>query len=120
VKVCITAMGETIEDPVDPSFGRAAYFLFYDLETEDLKDVSNDPGAHGAGVQAAGIVAENGAKAVITGSVGPNAHQGLSAAGIKIYTGAKGTAKEALADYRAGRLTLATGPTGARHKGGRI
>ena len=116
--ICITARGEGLNSEVDPTFGRAAYFLFIDPETLITETVKNVPGAHGAGVQAAQTVAAKKASAVITGSVGPNAYQGLSAAGIKIYTGAKGTIKEALEDYRAGRLTDATGATGARHGGG--
>ena len=123
MKVCITARGEGATAEVDPTFGRAAYFLFVDTDALEsgvpaLEAVANVPGAHGAGEQAARTVAEKGAAVVITGSVGPNAYQGLAAAGIKIYTGAKGTIKEALEDYRAGRLTDATGATGARHGGG--
>lgn len=115
MRVCITSDGQGLDAPVNPSFGRAAYFLFVDPETLVTEAVENAPGAHGAGVQAAQTVAEKEATAVITGSVGPNAHQGLTAAGIKIYIGAKGTAKEALQDYRAGRLTCADTPTAGGH-----
>jgi len=115
MRLCITAKGPATEDEVDPRFGRAAYFLFYNPDTEELKAVRNNPGTHGAGAQAAGIVAENGASAVITGSVGPNAHQGLIAAGIEIYVGAQGTVAEAVAAYTEGKLTRADGPSGKGH-----
>ncbi len=115
MKICITTTGKTLDAPIDPRFGRARYFLFVDPETSALEAVENHPSAHGAGVQAAQTVAEKEATVVITGSVGPNAHQGLTAAGIKIYIGAKGTAKEALQDYRAGRLTCADTPTAGGH-----
>ena len=118
MKLCITAKGPALNDPVDPSFGRAAYFIFFDTETGSLEAVANEPGAHGAGVQAAQIVSGKGAKAVITGSVGPNAYQGLSAGGIESYIGAKGTVEKAIADYKAGRLTRADGPSGSGHRGG--
>jgi predicted Fe-Mo cluster-binding NifX family protein len=118
VTICITASGRTLESPVDPSFGRTPYFLFIDPDTLEVTPVENTPGAHGAGVQAAQIVANEKARVVITGSVGPNAYQGLSAAGIEIYVGAKGTAKQALDDYRAGRLSRTEAPTGTRHGGG--
>jgi len=117
--ICITSTGQSLDAPINPSFGRAPYFLFVDPETETVQAVKNTPGAHGAGVQAAQIVASNKATVVITGNVGPNAHQGLSAANIEIYIGATGSAKDALEDHRAGRLSLAQGPTGARHGGGR-
>jgi len=117
--ICITTNGQSLDAPINPSFGRAPYFLFVDPETETVQAVKNTPGAHGAGVQAAQIVASNKATVVITGNVGPNAYQGLSAANIEIYVGATGSAKEALEDYRAGRLSVAQEPTGARHGGGR-
>lgn len=113
--ICITSSGQELDAPVNPSFGRAPYFLFVDPETLATEGVKNTPGAHGAGVQAAQTVASKGASVVITGNVGPNAHQGLTAAGIEIYVGAKGTAKEALQDYRAGRLTRADAPTAGGH-----
>ena len=124
MKVCITTRGEGLTAEVDPTFGRAAYFLFVDTDTlaseaPALEAVENVPGAHGAGVQAAQTVAEKGATVVITGSVGPNAYQGLAAAGIEIYTGATGTVEQALADFQAGKLTCSGGATGARHGGGR-
>ena len=116
--ICITASGSTLESSVNPSFGRAPYFIFVDPDTLEVEAVENTPGAHGAGVQAAQTVANKGARVVITGNVGPNAHHGLSAAGIDIYVGAKGTAKQALDDYRAGRLSRTEAPTGRRHGGG--
>jgi len=115
VRLCITAKGPSLDDDIDPSFGRAAYFLFHDPDTGELKAVPNSPGAHGAGVQAAGIVAENGADAVITGSVGPNAYQGLVAAGVEIYVGASGTAADAIAAYIEGKLSRADRPSGKGH-----
>lgn len=117
--ICITASGQTLESPVNPSFGRTPYFLFVDPDTLEVTPVENTPGAHGAGVQAAQTVANKGASVVITGNVGPNAHQGLSAAGIEIYVGAKGTAKQALDDYRAGRLARTQTPTSQGHGGGK-
>jgi len=124
MKVCITTRGEGLTAEVDPTFGRAAYFLFVDTDTlgsdaPAVESVENVPGAHGAGVQAAQTVAEKGATVVITGSVGPNAYQGLAAAGIEIYTGAAGTVEQALADFQAGKLTRSGEATGARHGGGR-
>ncbi|MEA3239061.1 MAG: NifB/NifX family molybdenum-iron cluster-binding protein [Candidatus Bipolaricaulota bacterium] len=119
MKACITARGDGFTAEVDPTFGRATYFLFIDTDTLALEAVENVPGAHGAGVQAAQTVAEKGPTVVITGSVGPNAYQGLTAAGIEIYTGAQGTVREALADFQAGKLTPSNKATGARHGGGR-
>jgi predicted Fe-Mo cluster-binding NifX family protein len=118
MKVCITCTGTDLSSEVDRSFGRARYYLFVDSETGSAEAVANSPSAHGAGVQAAQLMAENGAEAVITGDVGPNAHQGLSVAGIGIFVGASGTAQKALEDFEANRLRRADLPTRRGHTGG--
>ncbi len=117
--ICVTAAGENWAAATQPNFGRASYFLFIDTETEAIDPVKNRPGAHGAGVQAAQTVAERGASAVITGSVGPNAFQGLAAAGIDVYVGATGTVKQAFEAYQAGELKKVAAPTGRPHQGRR-
>ena len=119
MNICITASGRDLDAPVDQSFGRARFFLFVDSETRETEVVENSPGAHGAGVQAAQLLAERGASVLITGNVGPNAYQGLSAAGIEIYTGAKGTSRKALEDYEAGLLSQTDMPTRPGHGGKR-
>ena len=119
MKVCITTTGKDLDAPVDPTFGRAHGFLFVDSETLAAEVVENEPGAHGAGVQAAQIMSSRGVQAVLTGNVGPNAYQGLTAAGIEIYIGATGAARDALAAYKAGELQRAGGPTSQGHGGGR-
>lgn len=119
MNICITASGQDLDASVDQSFGRARYFLFVDSDTHHIKAVENSPGAHGAGVQAAQLLAEQGVRVLITGNVGPNAYQGLKAAGIEIYTGAKGTSRKALADFDAGLLSKTDVPTRPGHGGRR-
>jgi len=119
VTICLTTQGRDLESQMDPSFGRSRYFVFIDEDERVLEVIENQPAAHGAGVQAAQIVSEHGAGVLITASVGPNAYGGLQAAGIKIYTGAKGTARDALAAYRDGTLIHTTAPTSGGHRGGR-
>ena len=119
MSICISAAGTDWDAATQPNFGRAAFFLFVDPDEEKLESVQNRPGAHGAGVQAAQTVADRGASVVITGSVGPNAFQGLAAAGIEIFVGATGTVREALTAYRDGKLKHADGATSRPHGGGR-
>jgi predicted Fe-Mo cluster-binding NifX family protein len=73
--------------------------------------------AHGAGIQAAQKVANMGVEAVITGNVGPNAFNVLSATGIKIITGASGSAREAVERYKSGQLRETGNPTVGGHFG---
>jgi predicted Fe-Mo cluster-binding NifX family protein len=106
MRICVSASANSLDASVDPRFGRCPYFIIVDSETMQFEVVPNPAlGAiGGAGIQAAQIIASKGAKVVITGNVGPNAFQALSAAGIKIITGAYGTVREVVEKYRRGEL----------------
>ena len=114
-KICVTSTGPTLESPVDPRFGRCAYFIIVDPETLAFEAVSNDAAmaSGGAGIRAAQTVAGYGIEAVLTGSVGPNAFPALENAGIKILVGTSGTVKNAITSYSSDTLhPLATpGPS---------
>ena len=96
MKMCVSASSDSLDANVDSRFGRCPYFVVVDSETMEYTVVSNDStnAAHGAGIQAAQTVANMGAKVVITGNVGPNAFNVLSATGIKIVTGASGSVRD--------------------------
>lgn len=101
MKICITAQGDRLDAPVDPRFGRCAYFLIIDSQTGEMSAVHNNGGASGgSGVQAGQTMADHQVEAVLTGNVGPNAYQTLQAAGITVYAGISGTVQEALERFR--------------------
>jgi predicted Fe-Mo cluster-binding NifX family protein len=113
MKVCVSATADSLDAPVDPRFGRSPYFIIVDLETMQFEAIPNPASSvmGGAGIQAARVIASKGVKAVITGNVGPNAFQALSAAGIKIITGAYGTVREVIEKYKRGELKEASSQT---------
>jgi predicted Fe-Mo cluster-binding NifX family protein len=113
MKVCVSATANSLDAPVDPRFGRCPYFIIVDLETMQFEAIPNfaSGAMGGAGIQAAQIIASRGVKVVITGSVGPNAFQALSAAGIKIMAGASGTVREVVEKYKRGELKEASDQT---------
>jgi predicted Fe-Mo cluster-binding NifX family protein len=118
MKIAITSHGQDLASAVDPRFGRARGFVIYDIDRKSSEFLDNSQvldSPHGAGIQAAKTIIKAGAEALITGSVGPNAHETLSAAGIAIYSGAKGTVQEAVNDYRSGKLIKAEGPDSPGH-----
>jgi len=119
MKIAITSTGETLDSQVDPRFGRAAYFLIGDSETNEFKAIENENVAAGggAGISSAKLVKDAGADAVLTGNCGPNAERTLRAANVKLYTGAKGTVAEAIELFRSGKLTEADGPNVPSHSG---
>lgn len=119
MKICVTSTGTTMDAPVDPRFGRCQYFMIVDLDTMEYEAMSNPSigASGGAGIQAAQTVAGKGVGAVATGNVGPNATQTLGAAGIQIMTGARGTVKDAIEQYKSGGLTQTEIPTAQAHSG---
>jgi predicted Fe-Mo cluster-binding NifX family protein len=110
MKIALTTSGNDLSAPLDSRFGRAPKFLIYDLEANTFEIVDNEQNlnaAQGAGIQSAQTVARLGVKALITGHCGPKAFVVLRAAEIKIYNTPAATVKEALEQYRSGKLTEA-------------
>jgi predicted Fe-Mo cluster-binding NifX family protein len=119
MKVAVSSSGKDLNSQVDPRFGRCAYFLIVETDDMSFEVFDNESGAlgGGAGIQSAQFVASKGAKAVITGSCGPNAVSTLDAAGIQIFLGSTGTVKEVLNNFKSGNLTPAKTPNVQDHNG---
>jgi predicted Fe-Mo cluster-binding NifX family protein len=119
MKICVSASSDDLDADVDPRFGRCQYFVIVDSETMEFSAILNDStnAAHGAGIQAAQTVTNMGAKVVLTGNVGPNAFNVLSATGIKIVTGVSGSVRDAVEKYKSGQLDEVKNPTVGGHFG---
>jgi predicted Fe-Mo cluster-binding NifX family protein len=119
MKIAIPASSDKLEANLDPRFGRCQYFLIVDSDSMDFNAIPNDSinAAHGAGIQAAQIIANMGVDVVITGNVGPNAFNVLFASGIKIVTGASGSIKDVIEKFKSGQLKEVKNPTVGGHFG---
>jgi predicted Fe-Mo cluster-binding NifX family protein len=73
----------------------------------------------GAGIQAAQTLVNEDLAAVLTGNIGPNAFQTLTAAGIKVYTGVSGTIRGAVNQFKNGGLKETASPSVGSHFGQR-
>lgn len=107
MKIAVTSLGESPESPIDQRFGRARFFLLYDLESGQWSvhnNKQNFEAAQGAGIQAAQHVVNMGAEAVITGHCGPKAFTTLMAAEMDIYQEVTGSVQEAIDAYKSGSL----------------
>lgn len=111
-KIAISSEGPTLEDQVDPRFGRAAGFIIIDPETMDFEYQDNGASqarAQGAGIQAAETVVSAGAEAVLTGYVGPKAFQALAATGIRVAQNLENlSVKEAVERFQKNEVDWAT------------
>ena len=122
MKIAISALGADLESQVDPRFGRAQYFIIVNPETMEFESISNSGtnAMHGAGIQSGQLMSSKGVSALITGSVGPNAHQTLTAAGVQIYQTGTGTVAQAIDAFNKKQLHPITqiGPSHAGMGGG--
>lgn len=119
MKICITSQGDTLESEVDPRFGRCAFFIIVDPQSMDFEAIRNTSASSGggAGIQSGQLVSNNGVKAVLTGNVGPNAFQTLSAANIDIITNIRGKVIEAINKYKTGDIKPVKSPSVESHFG---
>ncbi len=102
MKICITAQGPHLEAHHEERFGRAPYFILIDRETGAFEAIENSfaSGAGGVGPKAAQVLIAHKTNVLISGAVGENARQVLSAAGITMITyRAGGTVRDALEWY---------------------
>jgi len=106
MKIAISVVEPSLDSDIYPRFGRSRYFIVVDPETMQYESVTNPniEAPSGAGISTAELVFKKGASAVITGSIGPKAHQALAAAGVRMLTGVGGSVRDAISDFRAGRL----------------
>ena len=127
MKVAISSMGPSLDSELDPRFGRACCFVLFDTESHTHKVLDNkaSSASGGAGIASAQAVIDAGAQAVITGQLGPNALNVLSAAGLACYHGLPGTIQENISHLNLGKLNRITlsGPShhgmgGHGHHGG--
>ncbi len=107
-KICISSTGKNLSSPVDPRFGRCAYFIIANPEKPEQFEAIKNTGVQaprGAGITAAQIIADKKVDVAISGNFGPNAYFALSQAGIKCYLITSSmSVKEALNAYKQGKL----------------
>jgi predicted Fe-Mo cluster-binding NifX family protein len=117
--LAISSSGTDLDSNVDPRFGRCPYFIIYNTDSDTFEYMENASrqAMGGAGIQAGQAVAKSGAKALITGHVGPNAHRVLSSSSIDIYSGVSGKVRDALDKFKKGELAKTDAPDVDSHHG---
>ncbi len=92
--IAITALENSLQSEIDPRFGRAAFYMIVNTETDEVTVHNNSDGisaSNGAGTGAAQTLSEYGVEALYTGSVGPKAAAVLEKARIQYNENITGT-----------------------------
>ncbi|MEA3422726.1 MAG: NifB/NifX family molybdenum-iron cluster-binding protein [Bacillota bacterium] len=106
MKILLSSQGENKESLVDQRFGRAAYYVIYDDQTNEYSSVENQGKFEnsGAGVKASQFVLEQNVDCVITTSLGPKSFMIIQDAGLKGYKNIEGTVEENIKAYKENKL----------------
>jgi len=107
--IMISSEGKTLDSQPGLRFGRTPYFIKYELEKDTWEAFQNSAMEQrgGAGIKAAQLMLDQQITHVLTGHFGPNAHQALSAAGIKmvIFDSAYNTVVDVVRAFKNNLLT---------------
>jgi len=106
-----------LDDQVSSVFGRCQTYTFVEVEENTIKSATVEPNAAaaasgGAGIQAAQLIVNRGAKAVLAGDFGPNASGVLASAGVEMVSVRGMTVREAVEKYLSGELKGTAGAGG--------
>ncbi len=87
MKIAIPVNDKFLESGVCESFGRAPYFLIYDIKSKESDFLENSAAVSrgGAGIKAAQLIADRKVSALLAPRCGDNAADILKAANIRLY-----------------------------------
>jgi predicted Fe-Mo cluster-binding NifX family protein len=107
ISVPITENGD-MNSSVSDHFGKAPAYLLIDSMTMNARTIPNRSDHMGGIGTPPERMAKEKVDVVICSGLGPKALKALMNNGIKVYVGATGTAKEAIAIWQAGGLQIAS------------
>ena len=125
MKIAVSSSGRDMDSGIDSRFGRCPYFILLEIEGKEVRSSrsientsANQVGS--AGMSAAQLIADSGAKAVITVNIGPRALSVFRQLGIEVYQAEEGKVSKAVDDFKKGRLKRIRGsaPNRSMPRGG--
>ena len=110
-----------LDDRITDIFGRAESFTIVDVKDGKINGfevVKNEnTSASGAGIAASQLMVDKDVDVVLTGMLGPNAYNVLTAVGIKVYKAAGMKVDEAINKLLNNELEEITAPSGGKGRG---
>ncbi len=107
MKLAVSAQQNSLDSPFEFRFGNARGFVLYDTSLGDISYIENwtrfNP-TQRAGMHLVQMISDQGAQAIITGSIGPKATSALAQTEIIVYPFQGETVREALRAYEKGHL----------------
>jgi predicted Fe-Mo cluster-binding NifX family protein len=108
MKICIPTLGERgLNENVGEHFGRVPTYTIINLENDDVKVIQNTSHHTGGQGYPPEIMANEGVNVMICRGLGRRAISMFEDIGIEVYIGATGTVKNAINDFKQGKLQKA-------------
>lgn len=117
MKIAVSSKGQTLQDSLDPSFGRCPGFVVYDSASQDITFIDNSQNQNlpqGAGIQTAQMITGAGADVIISGQIGPKALEALSHSQVQLFASSGGTVQEAIQAWERNELQPITSSGGGQ------
>jgi predicted Fe-Mo cluster-binding NifX family protein len=109
MKICIPTMGENgLDNLVGEHFGRVPTYTIVDLNTDEVKVIPNISHHMGGQGDPPEIMAREKVNIMVCQGLGRRAISMFEGFGIKVYIGASGTVREAVAAFKQGKLQKAS------------
>ncbi|MFZ6033938.1 MAG: NifB/NifX family molybdenum-iron cluster-binding protein [Melioribacter sp.] len=109
MKIIIGSDGNTLESQVSKRFGRAAYYIFYDSDTNSFESFANEEEGHNH--ENLEKFLEMGIDAFIVGNIGPHAFEMINTPRSSVFLARKMSVKEAIENLLSGKLDKLNEPT---------
>lgn len=93
-----------LEEKISPHFGRGDTFTLYDTDDGSLEVIANTSRHKGGKGDAPDLLAKKGVDVMICSDLGRRAVSLFDDHGIKVYSGASGSVKDALELWKKGKL----------------
>ena len=107
--ICIPTMGDKgLDENVGEHFGRVPTYTIVDTDTKNIRIVPNTSHHTGGIGYPPEIMANEKVDAMVCRGLGRRAITMFKELGIEVYIGASGTVKDAIADYKDGKLIRAS------------
>ena len=108
MKICIPTIGDNgLDDHVGEHFGRVPTYTIVDLDTNEVKVIPNTSEHMGGQGYPPEIMAQEGVNVMVCRGLGRRAISMFNELGIDVYIGAFGTVKDAIDDFKKGKLQKA-------------
>lgn len=118
-KVALPAKGDGLNAQISEHFGRAPYFIVYDVNRKVFWTIPNPfvNEAHAVGLRVGTMLVKKRVGVIVCKNIGPEPIKKFNDSKIEVYIGAEGTVADGIKQYKSNQLILTTKANVPTHYG---